>query len=102
LNSFNKYHIFAFTYTCPPPPIPLVQTPSTHGRTYSTLLFSNFVEENTRQKKMTYFLVCDKGSYTGSFLVIFPCIITPRGSSCLFFFILHSTWVPFLWWFQTV
>jgi hypothetical protein len=50
--------------------------PDTLGRTFSTLLFSNFVEEKreTIKRKTSFLLVWDKASYTGSFLGIFPCI----------------------------
>jgi hypothetical protein len=39
-----------------------------------TFLFTDFLEEKRGNKKLTFSLVCDKGSYTGTFLVIFPCI----------------------------
>jgi hypothetical protein len=84
--------IFAFTYMCmhylhhihPPipfpatSPLPRVSTlPHTHSfRIYSVLLLSNFIKEKTKDKKknMTFLLVWDKYSCTGSFFVLFPCI----------------------------
>jgi hypothetical protein len=80
-------HIHTFSSTSPsywyqPPPPP---------RDCSALLFSNFVEKE-KKKKMTFLLVGGKGSYTGSFLVIFSCmyvcIIILVGLSPLIFFIL--------------
>jgi hypothetical protein len=49
----------------PPPSLP---PPPTLGRTYSTLLISDFVEEKTqkiKKKNMTFFPVWDKDSYIG-------------------------------------
>jgi hypothetical protein len=65
--------IFPFTNTCtqylfhihPSPPPTGTTLP---GRTCSAFLFSNFVKE----KKKTFLLIYD--SYTGRFLVTFPCI----------------------------
>jgi hypothetical protein len=67
---FFKFYfiVFTFIYMCThylghlPPPTP--------GRTCSTLLFSDFVEEkniNDNKKTMAF-------CYTGRFLVLFPCI----------------------------
>jgi hypothetical protein len=60
-----------------------VLSPHTHlppnpwlpGRTCSALIFSNFVEEKTRDNKKdtVFFLVWDKDSYTERFLVLLPC-----------------------------
>jgi hypothetical protein len=44
------------------------------GRTWSVLLFSDFVEEKRKKEKSDIFLIWNKGSYTKSFLVIFLCI----------------------------
>jgi hypothetical protein len=94
--------IFAFIYMCaqflncihsptpfPATPLPLVPPFPHTCRTSSTLLFSNCVEEKRQQ--MTFLLGWDKGSYTGSFLVIFSCIRTPIGSSPLFFSFYHKS-----------
>jgi hypothetical protein len=50
---------------------------------------------------MTFLLVWDKDSYAGSFLVTFPCmyVLYPQ---LVYLLYLHSTFVPFLWWFQLV
>jgi hypothetical protein len=60
---------------CPPPtPFHWFQ-PTPPNRTCSTLLLSNFEEEKKEEtKKMTFLLVSDKGSYIGSFFVIFACM----------------------------
>jgi hypothetical protein len=50
---------------------------------------------------MTVFLVCNKGSDTGSFPVVFPCIYMHyKPNWFISSTFLHSTLVPFLWWFQ--
>jgi hypothetical protein len=65
-------HLFTCVYSVciylPPPSAP--------GRTCSTLLFSDFVEEKTKDnnKNMAFLLVWDKDNYTGLFLVLVPCI----------------------------
>jgi hypothetical protein len=84
--------------TLPPtPPLPLPPPyPATTGQDLFHSPFSNFVEEKRKKHFCLY-------SYTGCFLVIFPCMylfLTPTGSLPLFF--LHSTLVPLLWWFQLV
>jgi hypothetical protein len=91
-------HIFCTIFTLLPPfpatsPIPLVPTSQEGPVLLSCCLI-------LWKKKMIFLLVWDKGSYTGSFLVIVHVyiIITPMGSSPLFF--LLSTLLPFLWWFQ--
>jgi hypothetical protein len=62
-------HIFCTLFIIltpfPSPPPPMVPNPL-HPRQD---LFSEFVGKN-----MTFLLIWDKGSYTGSFLVIFPCM----------------------------
>jgi hypothetical protein len=103
-NNFNRYHFSIYihvyivfelyssfhTFSTLPPPSYWYQTPKVgHG------LPSSFCKRN----KNVIFVYL--GSYTGSFLVIFPCIhynITQIGSSNLFF----STIVLFLWWLQQV
>jgi hypothetical protein len=55
-----------------PPPLSHWYHTPTLSRTCSTFLFSDFVEE--KRKKNNILLVYDKGGYTESFLVIFPCI----------------------------
>jgi hypothetical protein len=69
---------YSSSYTLSPPPAHLWYQPPTTatGRTCSTLLFSDFVgkKKEKRQKHDIFFCVWDKGSYTGSFLVIFPYI----------------------------
>jgi hypothetical protein len=88
-NSFNRYHfcIYIRVYTLFPLysssyPFPwhFPHSPSCPlGRicsVYSALLFSNCVEEKTKDKmrNMTFLLVWNKDSYTRSFLVLFPWI----------------------------
>jgi hypothetical protein len=97
----DRYHFFIyihlhhihpptlFPHHLPPPPgansLPL-------GRTCSTLLFSDFVEERRDKKKiMTFLPIWDKDSYIRSFLVGISrniCITTTTGLSPLIFFIL--------------
>jgi hypothetical protein len=71
--------IFVSTYMCtqylhhihPPTPfhlLPPIGTNPTLGRTCSALLFSDFLKEKND------IFAWDKGSYTGRFFVIFPCI----------------------------
>jgi hypothetical protein len=93
-NSFNRHHFCiymdVYTFFTPnspsyplsllPPHLPQVPTPPTPGRLCSAFLFSDFVEE----KKITFLFVWDKGSFTGTFLMIFLCI-TPIGLSPLTF-----------------
>jgi hypothetical protein len=55
------------------------------GRTCSTLLFSDFVEEKNirdNKKDIAFLLVCDKDNYTERFLALLPC-------TC----VLQPTWV---------
>jgi hypothetical protein len=62
-----------------------------------------FCRRKWKKKKMTFLLVWDKGSYTGSFLMLFPCInlyCNPNWFISSIF--LYFTLVPFLWWFQLV
>jgi hypothetical protein len=65
------------------------------GRTFSTLMFSDYVREKREKIKWKHdiLVVWDKDSYTGSFLVLFPwmyvCILTPIGLSPLIFFKFH-------------
>jgi hypothetical protein len=81
--------IFAFTYMCtqylhhihPPMFCPHIiptsdwyQHSPPPSMTWSALLFSDFVEEKKKDKKITQLLLWNKDSYTGNFHVIFPCI----------------------------
>jgi hypothetical protein len=55
-----------------------------------------------KKKNMMFLFVSDKGSYTGSFLVVFLCMYVFTTNPSIFSNYLHSTLVPFLWWFQPV
>jgi hypothetical protein len=82
--------IFAFTYMCthflhcihPPTPFPttshLLLKPRSYPRQdlfhHPVLWFSRRKKIEDKKKSMTFLLVLDKGSKTGSFLVIFPCM----------------------------
>jgi hypothetical protein len=85
-NRFNRYHyciyIFVYTIVGPySPSYPLSLLPL-HFHWYQQPSpptpwagpFLPFFLRFFRRKKMTFLLVWDKGSYTGIFLVIFPCI----------------------------
>jgi hypothetical protein len=66
-------HVYTVSAPCSPshtltPPPPHSHRYQSRDRTYSALLFSDFVKE----KKMTFLFVLDR--YTGSFLVTFPCM----------------------------
>jgi hypothetical protein len=86
-NSFNRNHfstlihvyIFFALYYSPthlflPPPPPTGANPLPWARLI--LPFCSLILQNRKEKKknMTFMLVWGKDSYTGSFLVIFPCI----------------------------
>jgi hypothetical protein len=74
LSFFYILSFFTFTHTCihclgHPPPRPLL------GRTCSTLLFSDFVEEIAwdNKKDIAFLLLWDKDSCTEGFLTLLPC-----------------------------
>jgi hypothetical protein len=110
--------IFELTYICahflhhihPPTPFPptsslLPLAPNTllPGNTCSTppvLWFCRRKKRKDKEKNMTFLLVWDKGSYTGSFLVIFPWYMYYNPNSLISSNFIHSTLVPFLWQFQ--
>jgi hypothetical protein len=96
-NSFNWYnflhlHICVYniwTIFTLPPPFPATAPPHP-------------VLRLCRRKQMIFLLVWDKGSYTGNFLVIFLCIITPNSLSPLIFFTLKMVLNIFLFLLSTV
>jgi hypothetical protein len=51
---------------------------------------------------MAFLLVWDKDSYTGSSLVLFPCMYVLHHQLVHLFNPLHSSLVPFPWWPQPV
>jgi hypothetical protein len=61
-----EHIFFSSSYLLSPPP-PYIGTPPAPApcRTFM---------QKRKEKKITFLLVCDKSSYTGNFLVIFPCI----------------------------
>jgi 1,4-dihydroxy-2-naphthoate octaprenyltransferase len=55
--------------------LPLLLVPALPlGSACSSLLFSDFLREKEKIKCKNGILASDKGSYTGRFLVIFPCM----------------------------
>jgi hypothetical protein len=109
--------IFTFTYMCTHflyhshPPIlfpttsllPLVPIPAHTQDLFHLLLlwFCRRKKGKAKKKNMKFLPVWDRGSYTGSFLSIFPYIYNnPIWFSSSNF--LHSTLVLFLWWSQAV
>jgi hypothetical protein len=101
-SSFNRYHFciyihvysFCTAFILLPPflaisprdDLPSYQ-PSSQRRPCSSLLFSDFIEQKREKikRKTSFLLVWDKGNYTGSFLVIFPCV-----------YVLQTQWVYLL------
>jgi hypothetical protein len=63
---------------------------------------SLILQKKIKRKPWHFLLVWGKDSYTGSFLVVFPCIYVLYPSWVISSNYLHSTLVPFLWWFQPV
>jgi hypothetical protein len=70
-------YIQCLSHLCLPSPtsFPLHPPPSLPGRTCSILLFSNFVEEKTRDnmKGIAFLLIWDKDTYTERLSELLPC-----------------------------
>jgi hypothetical protein len=111
-SSFNSYHfcIYLHVYSflhCIHPPTPFPHhLPNTQRPTFShwagllhppVLWFCRIKKRKDKTKKNDILAVWDKVSYTGSFLVIFPCIYVFNHNWFISSNFLHSTLVPFLW-----
>jgi hypothetical protein len=79
-STYSFLIVYTFIYMCIHglghlSPCPAPYLPSLTGRTCSAFLFSNFVEEKTRDNKkdIVFLLVWDKDSYTKRFLALLPC-----------------------------
>jgi hypothetical protein len=95
-NSFNSFHLHSYrhsictiltllqSFPMSPPPTPLIMT--SPGRTYSALLFSNFIKERKKKCHFCLFKIAKQGISCDTSMYI--CIIAQFGSFPLFFFLL--------------